>query len=80
MKERQNDYGDFYYNFMTIGKIWGALLGVGEIKPYQVGLMMDSLKTVRAFNNPESEDSWADKIGYTNHAHSSAFYDIKKKK
>ena len=31
MAERQNDYGDFYYNFMTIGKIWGALLGVGEI-------------------------------------------------
>ena len=41
---------------------------------------MDAFKTVRAFNNPEHEDNWLDKVGYTQHARSSAFYDVGKKK
>jgi hypothetical protein len=80
LEERQMHHGDFYSNFLTIGKIWGALLGVQPIEPYKVGLMMDAFKTVRAFNNPEHEDNWLDKVGYTQHARSSAFYDIGKKK
>jgi hypothetical protein len=28
---------------------------------------MDSLKTVRVFNNPQHLDSWLDKLGYTQH-------------
>jgi hypothetical protein len=42
--------------------------------------MMDAFKTVRAFKNPEHEDNWLDKIGYTTHAQSCAFYDVAKKK
>jgi len=80
LEERQIHHGDFYCNFLTIGKIWGALLGVQPIEPYKVGLMMDAFKTVRAFNNPEHEDNWLDKVGYTQHARSSAFYDVGKKK
>jgi len=80
LEERQMHHGDFYSNFLTIGKIWGALLGVEPIEPYKVGLMMDAFKTVRAFNNPEHEDNWLDKVGYTQHARSSAFYDVGKKK
>jgi hypothetical protein len=80
LEERQMHHGDFYSNFLTIGKIWGALLGVQPIEPYKVGLMMDAFKTVRAFNNPEHEDNWLDKVGYTQHARSSAFYDVGKKK
>jgi hypothetical protein len=80
LEERQMHHGDFYSNFLTIGKIWGALLGVQSIEPYKVGLMMDAFKTVRAFNNPEHEDNWLDKVGYTQHARSSAFYDVGKKK
>jgi hypothetical protein len=80
LEERQMHHGDFYFNFLTIGKIWGALLGVQPIEPYKVGLMMDAFKTVRAFNNPQHEDNWLDKVGYTQHARSSAFYDVGKKK
>jgi hypothetical protein len=67
LMERQEQYGDALYNFEVIGKIWGALLDVEPIAPYQVALMMDALKTVRAFNNPEHLDSWQDKLGYTQH-------------
>ena len=42
--------------------------------------MMDAFKTVRAFKNPEHEDNWLDKIGYTTHGQSCAFYDVAKKK
>ncbi len=35
---------------------------------------MDAFKTVRAFKNPEHEDNWLDKIGYTEHAHNAASY------
>ena len=80
LEERQMHHGDFYSNFLIIGKIWGALLGVQPIEPYKVGLMMDAFKTVRAFNNPQHEDNWLDKVGYTQHARSSAFYDVGKKK
>jgi hypothetical protein len=80
LEERQMHHGDFYSNFLTIGKIWGALLSVQPIEPYKVALMMDAFKTVRAFNNPQHEDNWLDKVGYTQHARSSAFYDAGKKK
>ena len=68
LEQRQMYHGDFYQNFITIGKIWGALLGVEPIEPYKVALMMDSLKTVRLFKNPQHEDSWLDKQGYIFHA------------
>jgi hypothetical protein len=68
LDERQENYGDALENFETIGKIWGALLGIDAIPPYQVALMMDSLKTVRLFKNANHEDSWLDKQGYIYHA------------
>lgn len=74
LEERQINHGDFYQNFLVIGKIWGALLGTAPIEPFKVGLMMDAFKTVRAFKNPEHEDNWLDKVGYTEHAHSAASY------
>jgi hypothetical protein len=79
LEQRQEFHGDFYSNFLTIGKIWGALLGVQPIEPYKVALMMDAFKTVRAFNNPEHEDNWLDKFGYTQHAQSASFYDRTRK-
>ena len=65
LAERDEQYGDPLYNFERIGIIWAALLDIETIEPYQVALMMDALKTVRAFNNPEHLDSWHDKLGYT---------------
>ena len=64
---RESEYGDARENFDKIGKVWAALLEIEEIPPYQVALMMDALKTVRLFRNPEHEDSWLDKEGYTKH-------------
>jgi hypothetical protein len=69
LSNRENEYGDALENFETIGKIWGALLGIDPIKPWEVALMMDSLKTVRLFKNPTHEDSWLDKQGYIYHGH-----------
>jgi hypothetical protein len=37
--------------------------------------MMDSLKTVRLFNNPNHEDSWLDKQGYVQHGKEIAKYE-----
>lgn len=76
LEERQRTHGDYYQNFQTIGKIWGALLGIEPIEAYKVALMMDSFKTVRAFANPEHEDNWLDKQGYTEHARSCASFDL----
>jgi hypothetical protein len=64
LSQRQNDYGDAYKNFTDIGVIWGVLLNRDSIPPYQVALLMDALKTIRAFKNPHHEDSWVDKLGY----------------
>lgn len=64
---REDEYGSAQENFKKIGKVWAALLEIQEIPPYQVALMMDALKTVRLFRNPEHEDSWLDKEGYTRH-------------
>ena len=80
LEQRQEFHGDFYSNFLVVGKIWGALLGIEAIEPYKVALMMDAFKTVRAFNNPEHEDNWLDKFGYTQHAQSASFYDRTKKR
>lgn len=66
LQERQSEYGDPLENFEQIGRIWAALLNLDKpIKPYQVALMMDALKTVRLFYNEKHEDSWLDKEGYT---------------
>ena len=65
LEQRQEDYGDALINFATIGRIWGALLQIDDIPAHQVALMMDSFKSVRVFVNPNKEDSWDDKEGYT---------------
>ena len=67
LEERLEQYGDAYTEFTTIGRIWGALLKIEDIPPYEVALLMDALKTVRLFHNPAHEDSYNDKFGYLRH-------------
>lgn len=67
LQDRQDEYGDALENFEKIGRVWGALLGIDDIEPYKVALMMDALKTVRLFANAAHIDSWLDKQGYTQH-------------
>lgn len=64
LAEREKEYGDATINLTTIGIIWGALLKREPIPAHEVALMMDSLKTVRLFNDPLKADSWDDKLGY----------------
>ena len=75
LDDRQKEYGDPLLNFTDIGIIWGTLLRIEPIPAYQVALLMDSLKTVRCFNNPSHEDSWLDKEGYVRHGMEIAKYE-----
>jgi hypothetical protein len=62
--DRANDYGSAQKNFSNIATGWSVILGV-DVKPHQVALCMDWLKTARLINQPTHEDSWTDKAGYT---------------
>ena len=75
LQERQNAYGSARYNFTTIGRMWGALLGVSDLPPHLVALMFDAAKSVRVVANPEHIDSWIDKQGYTHHGKMIVFSD-----
>lgn len=67
LADRQDEYGSARKNFTSIGRMWGALLGVDDIQPEIVALMFDAAKSVRIVANPRHEDSWIDKEGYTHH-------------
>jgi hypothetical protein len=67
LDDRQKEYGSARKNFTSIGRMWGALLSVPDISPEIVALMFDAAKSVRLVANPEHEDSWIDKEGYTHH-------------
>ena len=67
LDDRQKIYGDAVTNFAITGRIWGALLFTDDIPAWQVALMLDAYKSVRCVANPDHEDSWQDKLGYTIH-------------
>jgi len=68
--ERDAEYGSWYRNACDVGVVWGIILRSKDYKmpppsPEQVALMMDAVKTVRLAHNPDHEDSWVDKCGYS---------------
>ncbi len=67
LKDREAQYGNAGNNFARIGIGWGAILGTNSIPAHVVALMYDFGKTIRCAVNPELEDSWLDKQGYTAH-------------
>ena len=67
LDNREKQYGSAKDNFTRIGIGWGAILGIDSIPPHIVALMYDFGKTIRCIANPQIEDSWLDKIGYTEH-------------
>lgn len=75
LNERQNIYGDAHKNFAQTGRMWGALLGIDDIPAWQVALMLDAFKSIRCVANPAYEDSWIDKVGYTEHGREIAMTD-----
>lgn len=60
---RHNDYGTAKDNFTDIGRIWGTLMGIPDIKPEMVGLMMAGLKIARE-KYKHKKDNIIDGIGY----------------
>jgi hypothetical protein len=67
LNEREQQYGNAQSNFTRIGIGWGAIINSDPIPPHIVALMYDFGKTIRCAVNPELEDSWLDKEGYTAH-------------
>ena len=67
LENREQQYGNARDNFTRIGIGWGAILGTDSIPAHVVALMYDFGKTIRCAVNPELEDSWLDKQGYTAH-------------
>ena len=51
-------------NFTLIGKLWAPILGLDEVTPIQVGLMLGQLKVARATTAGNHPDSYVDMAGY----------------
>jgi hypothetical protein len=75
LNDRERQYGDAKRNFTNIGIGWGAILGIDSIPAHVVALMYDFGKTIRCVANPEIEDSWLDKEGYTKHGREISRYE-----
>jgi len=61
--DRQADYGHPFDNFSDIGRVWGMLLGIPDIPPETVGLMMVGVKLSREKFQPK-RDNLIDGAGY----------------
>jgi hypothetical protein len=64
MSDRSKSYGDVVENHRRIAIIWSVILGI-RVKPSQVVLCMDGLKTARLAYNPDHMDSVYDKVAYS---------------
>lgn len=60
---RREEYGHPYDNFKRIGKMWGVILGLQAVSPYEVGMCMVALKLCREINSP-TRDGRVDIAGY----------------
>jgi hypothetical protein len=70
--ERNSTYGDPLDDFLTTATFWQTYItrtiearGGLDIKPHDVAVMMNLLKTARISWSPEKRDHWADLAGYT---------------
>lgn len=60
---RGADYGHPADDFMRTGRLWGAILGIGDIDPRLCALMMAAMKISREVNKPK-RDNRVDLAGY----------------
>lgn len=61
---RQKIYGDPIDSMTSIGRKWAATLGISDIPPHKVALMMIDLKTCRAANGRRHRDNEVDICGF----------------
>lgn len=62
--DRAQTYGDAEDTHARIGAVWGGILGVDEIEPEIVAIMLAGMKLVRAAKQPSHYDSFVDIAGY----------------
>lgn len=62
--DRNKLYGDPLPLHRAIGRKWGATLGISDIPPETVAMMMADLKSCRLAYDSSNADSWIDYLGY----------------
>lgn len=62
--DRQQQYGTPQNNFTKIGRMWGAILGIPDIEPRIVAIMLVSFKVARE-SYKHNRDNLVDIAGYT---------------
>lgn len=79
---REKDYGGPEDSFSLIGEFWTLFLMKrlpGPVKPYEVAMMLDLMKTARLIaSNGSHVDSWIDKAGYAGCGAEAAKVDLAK--
>lgn len=68
--DRKADYGDAMTSFSSIAALWSVYLAARgllrqELRPSDVAMMMDLLKTSRFATGGYKEDTFVDKGGYS---------------
>jgi len=63
-KDRASTHGDAEDNFRRIAGLWNAYMGIDDITPIDVAVMMSLLKVARIRQNPTHADNWIDIAGY----------------
>jgi hypothetical protein len=66
--DRAATHGDAENSFNDIATLWNWWIekrGANLLSAFDVAMMMDLFKTVRAVNNPSHIDNYIDKVGYT---------------
>ena len=63
--DRADEHGEAMHNFVAIGDLWNAYLGLNKfITPQDVPMMLALLKMARTKENPDNADNYRDLCGY----------------
>ena len=64
-KDRADEHGEAIQNFVAIGDLWNAYLGLNKfVTPQDVPMMLALLKMARTKENPDNADNYRDLCGY----------------
>ena len=64
-KDRADEHGEAMHNFVAIGDLWNAYLGLNNfITPQDEPMMLALLTMARTKENPDNADNYRDLCGY----------------